>query len=99
MDRSLKGDGLAYSDSAYVLTLLRGTRMVMASMVLVIVTIVVLMIAVRSCRGWTTTSFIASLVVSFGLFLGGWWLLTTPDLGQLTTNKGEQPRRFARALA
>jgi hypothetical protein len=32
-----------------------------------------------------------------GTFLAGWWLLTTPDAGQLTNNRGERPRRVVRA--
>jgi hypothetical protein len=38
----------------------------------------------------------AADLVAAGMFLLGWWWLTRPDAGQLTTNRGERPRQHIR---
>jgi hypothetical protein len=36
------------------------------------------------------------LLATWGAFVAGWWALTVPDAGQLTTNRGQRPRLIVR---
>jgi hypothetical protein len=97
VERSLRGDLLAYSDPLYVQKLFNGTRTIMASLLLLIVCVVA--VAFSATAGVGPLAVLAGLgmLASTIAFLVGWWMLTTPDAGQLSTNKGERPRQIVRS--
>ncbi len=37
-----------------------------------------------------------AILAALFTFVCGWWLITWPDVGQLSTNKGQRPRRIVR---
>jgi len=94
VDRSLRGDLLIYSDSTYVDSLRKGATLIMAS-ILLMVLMTVGVVALGAIGVSPDMISLLGLVVS-GCFLAGWWFLTSPDLGQLTANKGEKPRQIVR---
>jgi hypothetical protein len=98
VDRSLRGDLLIYSDPAYVTSLLRGSQMIMASLLLMILSVILLPIGgVNGVSGLAVLGGLG-LLASTLLFLIGWWVFATVDQGQLSTNKGERPRRIVRIM-
>lgn len=96
VERSFKGDLLIYSDERYLRSLKRGAELVMASLlsmvVLAVLPVSLSLAGMRSAAHYTEYLSLATA----GLFLYGWWLLTTADPGQLGTNKGERPRQLTR---
>src|SRR4051812_14643923 len=101
VERSLRGDLLVYSDPVYVAKLLRGTRMILGGILLIVLLGIVTIVLTTTRAVYTLAAGLVQLM-SFAqlgvwvLFLLGWWALTEPDLGQLSKNKGERPRRLAR---
>jgi hypothetical protein len=95
VERSLRGDLLIYSDGPYIAKLLRGTQVIMASILLLVVQSIGSALIANMLPGSGPLVAVLSVGNSL-LFVAGWWLLTTPDAGQLSTNKGETPRRLVR---
>jgi hypothetical protein len=103
IDRTLSGDLLVYSDPAYLRALWLGSRLIVGSVLALVLSV----ICVSSYNAMSDVhagpSPLSIAVVQLvglgivGVFLMGWWLLTTPDAGQLTTSRGERPRRVVRA--
>ncbi len=94
--RSLMGDLLIYSDPQYVATLRRGATAVLVSVVLVIALNIALFVLHARLPGAVFLVQYFSIGV-LSVFVLGWVWFTTPDAGQLSTNKGEKPRRIVRA--
>jgi hypothetical protein len=96
IERSLRGDLLAYSDPAYIKKLLNGSQMIMVSLLLIIICPLIVMVAgIGSASALAVLAGLGMLGATI-LFLVGWWLFATVDQGQLSTNKGERPRRVVR---
>jgi hypothetical protein len=96
VERSVRGDLLVFSDPLYVAKLLKGTKMIMASLLLAVL-LVVLTIVTLAARMPGALQLVSILGLGVtGLFLLGWWMLTERDLAQLSSNKGEKARRGAR---
>ncbi len=103
IDRTLRGDLLTYSDPSYLRALQRGAELIKAS----IVSLLLLVIVGATINGFSdpfgrvprVMAGVAQVVglAIMGLFLLGWWLVTAPDPGQLTSNRGQRPRRIVRA--
>lgn len=85
--QSIRGDGLAFADAGYLRTLHRGLGMVRWGVVLVVLTFIggVIALLAISATGvqvplWVEEAIIAGLLLmSLGLYVGGWWVATTPD--------------------
>lgn len=96
VERSLRGDLIEFSDPEYRRSLMLGVTLVMVGMV----TSVVLMIGTTALMLLFSFNLpIASPLLSLGATatsLFGYYLYSAPDPGQLSTNKGETPRRVLR---
>lgn len=102
VERTLRGDLLAYSDPAHLRTLRRGARLITTSIVMLLLGVITLSFINgfsdplgALARPLVIVAQFAGLVV-LGVFLAGWWLVSTPDEGQLSRNRGERPRRTVR---
>ena len=93
--RSLMGDLLVYSDPDYVATLRRGATTVLISVVMLMAGIVASIVIKSGAPGGM---FLMSYyyIGVHAVFVLGWMWFTTPDVGQLSSNKGEKPRRVVR---
>ncbi|MBX3387881.1 MAG: hypothetical protein KF691_00350 [Phycisphaeraceae bacterium] len=98
IERSLRGDLLAFSDAAYLRALLRGVTFIMAGILLVILNFIIgiALVAVIG-PGATILSGVIGLAAS-GISIYGYYLYSSPDPGQLSENRGEQPRRIVRIM-
>jgi hypothetical protein len=97
IERSLRGDLLLYSDPEYIRKLLAGSRLIFWSTLAIIVSIALaIFLAFYGDRFPVMQLLPLVLIMATLAFWGGWWLLTWPDAGQLTTNKGQRPRRIVR---
>ena len=102
VDRSLHGDLLTYCDPDYARRLMHGARLIVASVYSFVILLIVLGAAMGSVAIYDRVPPIASysleawLLATWATFVTGWWALTTPDAGQLTTNRGQHPRRIVR---
>jgi hypothetical protein len=96
IERSLRGDLLVYSEPEYIRKLLAGVRLVLWSTATLIL-LVVAAILIMFNDAWTLLQ-VAGLAMLGTLlaFVVGWWLITWPDVGQLSSNKGQRPRRIVR---
>jgi hypothetical protein len=98
VERSLRGDLLRYASPEYVAKLHRGAFYVQAGIiasVLLIAASIAFAIA-GSVAGGTLVTLVLGLVPA-ALSVFGWWLLSDADPGQLSSNKGELPRKLIRA--
>ncbi len=96
VERSLHGDMLVFSDPSYVNELVLAARLILVSVLLRAITFLAsTALSLAKATGAAQVSRYLHVALT-GLFLLGWWKLTTPDPGQLTTNKGEKPRQVAR---
>lgn len=96
VERSLRGDLLAYSDPEYIRRLLRGSQLIMGSLLAIIIgSVVVVLSGVARVAGLALVAGLGMFGATI-LFLVGWWVFATVDEGQLSTNKGERPRRVVR---
>lgn len=98
VERSLRGDLLAFSDAAYLRALLRGVTLIMTGILLVILNSImgVVLLAVLG-PGAAILSGVIGLAAS-GISIYGYYLYSSPDPGQLSENRGEQPRRIVRIM-
>ncbi len=97
VERSLRGDLLRYASPEYVAQLHRGVFLVQTG-IIVMVLMVVLSIAI-GIVGIVSGAGLIMHVAALGqasLSVYGWWLLSAADPGQLSTNRGERPRRLIR---
>ncbi len=98
VERSLKGDLLRYSDDLYRGALHRGVTFIMAGVVVSLITMILgflLGALLGPARGFTLILNCVGLVgTALGLY--GYFLYSTPDPGQLGSNKGESPRKVLR---
>lgn len=94
--RSLGSDLLLYSDPSYVARLLAGAKLALWSGVAIVCLLVTgfATIIYSAVFFWGSISLL--LVLAALGSLAGWWLLTSPDPGQLAANKGQRPRRIVR---
>ncbi|MBX3379906.1 MAG: hypothetical protein KF805_07410 [Phycisphaeraceae bacterium] len=96
VERSLRGDLLQYSSDEYRRALLRGVTLIMTGIALSLISFVA-MFALAAIFGPGASIVFAGLsLVASGASYIGYYLYSTPDPGQLSTNKGERPRRILR---
>jgi hypothetical protein len=96
VDRSLRGDLLAYSDPNYIGMLLTGAKVVLWSSVAIIL-LVITSILLMFNDAWPYLQTVGlGMLIALAAFGGGWWMITWPDAGQLSTNKGQRTRRVVR---
>jgi len=108
ISRSLHGDRLVYSGSAYLAALCRGIRIIFAALIAEVA-----LIALSAAVGFAVFGVGASLVspaietLVMGLVLlvdvavsivliFGWWLFSTPDPSIVSANTGDTARKFVR---
>lgn len=98
VERSLRGDLLRYASTEYVAQLHQGVFLVQAGIIVSVLLIVAsIFIAVAGAiPGGRLIAQVAGLVPAV-LSVYGWWLLSAADPGQLSSNKGERPRKLIRA--
>lgn len=85
--QSIRGDGLAFADVGYLRTLHRGLGMVRWGVLLVVLTFIggIITLLAISAAGvqipsWLEEAVISGLMMlSLGLYVGGWWVATAPD--------------------
>jgi hypothetical protein len=99
VERSLRGDLLVYSDPEYIRKLATGSRLVLWSTAAVIFVIVGEVILAIAGQEPLVRVLGLGLPVANLTFCLGWWMLTWPDIGQLSTNKGQRPRRIVRVTS
>lgn len=98
VERSLRGDLLAYSDATYLRALLRGVTLIMAGILLVILNFVLgITLMALIGPGATILAGIIGMLAS-GVSIYGYYLYSSPDPGQLGNNRGEQPRQIVRIM-
>jgi hypothetical protein len=98
IERSLRGDLLVYSNPEYIRKLLLGSRLVLwSTLAIVLILIAQIDAAINRTAEFRNVLALCSLAANLA-FLTGWWLLSSPDAGQLTTNKGQPPRRYVRFI-
>jgi hypothetical protein len=91
---------LAYSDPAYVRTLVRASNILLLSMPVALAGAIATELAIHTADPLRpgTAHFANVLTLSAtALFILGWWKLTTPDRGQLGSNNGEKLRHLVRS--
>lgn len=98
VERSLLGDLIAFSSPEYQATIHRGVFLVQAGIIVsILLFILTLVLAIAFSAGQSVTLLGQGLsLIPAALSVWGWWLLSSPDPGQLASNKGESPRRVIR---
>jgi hypothetical protein len=96
VERSLRGDLIAYSDEAYQQQLLRGVTLIMAGILLSMISVFVAFALGALLRSGSSILVLISSLVASAISYYGYYLYSSPDPGQLSTNRGEQPRRILR---
>jgi hypothetical protein len=97
---SLRGDLLVYADPDYVLSLQRGSGLVMWSTLFLIAGGVIAVVFNAAIGGRSGPILADLLLLSIAsMFALGWWFCTTPDLGRSTDTLLEKRRRVARSGA
>lgn len=109
ISRSLHGDQLVYSGSAYLASLCRGIRIIFAALIAQ-VALLALGIAAGAVvfglvGGGSASPAIETLVMGLALLadvavaivlIFGWWLFSTPDPSIVSANTGNTARKFVR---
>jgi hypothetical protein len=98
VERSLLGDLIAFSSPEYQSTIHRGVFLVQAGIIgslLLFILGIVLAFAFSAAQSVMLVGQGLSLIPA-ALSVWGWWLLSSPDPGQLASNKGESPRQVIR---
>lgn len=99
VERSLLGDLIAFSSPEYQATIHRGVFLVQAGIIVLALLWGALAATVAmSARQAVAVVYPLVSLVPVALSVWGWWLLSSPDPGQLATNKGESPRRVIRLM-
>ncbi|MFO0859846.1 MAG: hypothetical protein U0570_04755 [Phycisphaerales bacterium] len=98
VERSLRGDLLRFADDQYRDALFRGVTFIMAgilvSLVLMIIGLLAGALMGRSPGIMLVINCLGLVGTALGLY--GYYHYSTPDPGQLGSNKGESPRRILR---
>jgi hypothetical protein len=96
VERSLRGDLLQYSSDEYRQALLRGVTLIMTGIALSLISFVALFAFAAAFGPGASVIFAGLTLIASGVSYFGYYLYSTPDPGQLSTNKGERPRRILR---
>jgi hypothetical protein len=108
ISRSLHGDQLVYSGSAYLASLCRGIRIIFTALIaeaaLIALGIVVGFVVFGVASGSVSPA-VETLVMGLVLLvdvavaivlISGWWLFSTPDPSIVSANTGDTARKFVR---
>jgi hypothetical protein len=104
VERSLRGDRLIYSDADYLRKLTNGSAWIVTAIALDCLLYVggLSVLNMRSTLslgpGLTVVQQGAKVLVA-GASIYGYWQFSAPDPGQLSTNRGQTPRRLIRIAA
>lgn len=98
VERSFHGDLLRYASPEYVAKLHRGVFFVQMGIIVsvLLITASLIFAVFGSIPGSALISQVVGLLPAV-LSVYGWWLLSEADPGQLSSHKGERPRKLIRA--